>query len=109
LHQEDCDLSARPWELSDSNAAPGKKRLTAIKPFRICFSGRHHRSQTLWRAVRSYSAGDRTFLLFAYLLSMGFKPVNLLPDALYPAVSKIEKLTMPALAQICGAARLPGP
>jgi hypothetical protein len=33
--------------------------------------------------------------LLAYLLSMGFKPMNFLPEVLYPTVSKIEKLTIP--------------
>ncbi len=79
LHQEDCDVSARPWESSDSNVTPGKK----------AFDGNQAIPSALTPLV------IEPFCLFAYLLSMGFKPVNLLPDALYPAVSKIEKLTMP--------------
>ena len=35
------------------------------------------------------------FCLFAYVLSGGFKAMNLLPEVLYPAVSKVERMTLP--------------
>jgi hypothetical protein len=40
------------------------------------------------------------FCLFAYLLSGGFKPMNLLPESLYPALSKFERWTSPLWRRI---------
>ena len=45
------------------------------------------------------------FCLFAYLLSGGFKPMNLLPEFLYPAVSTFERITSPLWRQPCRSSR----
>jgi SAM-dependent methyltransferase len=95
LHQEDCDLSARPWELSDSNATPGKKAFDGNQAIPFLLFGPRRRSQTLSALPALTPLVIEPFCLFAYLLSMGFRPMNLLPELLYPAVSKIENLTMP--------------
>jgi len=95
FHQEDCDLSARPWESSDSTATPGKKAFDGNQAIPYLLFGPHHRSQTLGALSALTPLVIEPFCLFAYLLSMGFKPVNLLPELLYPAVSRIEKLSMP--------------
>jgi SAM-dependent methyltransferase len=95
LHQEDWNLSARPWESSDSNATPEKKAFDGNQAIPYLLFGPRRRSQTLAALPALTLRGIEPFCLFAYLLSMGFKPINLLPKLLYPAVSKIEKLTMP--------------
>ena len=95
LHQEDCDLWARPWELSDSSATPGKKAFDGNQAIPYLLFGPRHRSQTFSALPALTPVVIEPFCLFAYLLSMGFKPMNLLPRVLYPAVSKIEKVTMP--------------
>ena len=95
LHQEDCDLSDRPWELSDSNATLGKKAFDGNQAIPYLLFAPRHRSQTLASLPALTPLVIEPFCLFAYLLSMGFKPMNFLPEVLYPAVSKIEKLTMP--------------
>jgi hypothetical protein len=35
------------------------------------------------------------FCLFAYLLSFGFKNMNLLPEFMYPHLAEFERLTLP--------------
>jgi len=39
IHQEDCDLSAHPWDLGDFRVTPEKKSSTVIRLIRTCSSG----------------------------------------------------------------------
>ena len=57
--------------------------------------GPRHRSETLRALPELKLVVLEPFCLFAYLLSGGFKPMNLLPAFLYPAVSRFERATLP--------------
>ncbi len=57
--------------------------------------GPKHRSTTLGSLPAFKIIALEPFCLFAYLLSGGFKPMNLLPESLYKAVSKFEHATLP--------------
>ncbi len=95
FHQEDCDLSARPWELAEARVTAGKKAFDGNQAIPYLLFGLRHRSQTLGALSTLTPLVIEPFCLFAYLLSMGFKPISLLPTSLYPAISKIEKASMP--------------
>jgi len=102
FHQEECDLSARPWELTE---ASGKKAFDGNQAIPYLLFGPRHRSQTLGSLPGLAPLTIEPFCLFAYLLSMGFKPMSLLPEFLYTAVSKIERATLP-LWRPCAALRV---
>ncbi len=57
--------------------------------------GPKHRLKTLGSLPKLKLERLEPFCLFAYLLSGGFKPMNLLPQSLYPALSKFERTTSP--------------
>jgi SAM-dependent methyltransferase len=95
FHQEECDLSVRPWELTEAQPPAGKKAFDGNQAIPYLLFGPRHRSQTLGSLPGLTPLAIEPFCLFAYLLSMGFKPMSFLPQFLYPAVSKIEKLTLP--------------
>ncbi|MCS6836492.1 MAG: class I SAM-dependent methyltransferase [Anaerolineae bacterium] len=93
LHQEVCDLNARPWEdmpvfSQDKAAFEGN----AAIPYLLIERGRetlrrvlpHWRLQTLER-----------FSSLTYLLSGGFKPFSLLPGPLYGLLYGLERATQP--------------
>lgn len=95
FHQEDCILSARPWELHEPQPPSAKKAFDSNQAIPYLLFGPRNRRQTL-DALPGFSLlVVEPVCLFAYLLSMGFKPINLLPDFLYPVVSKIERATLP--------------
>ncbi len=95
FHQEGCDLSAQPWDTNDAHSPSGKKAFDGNPAIPYLLFGTRHRSQTLGSLPGFTPLAIEPFCLFAYLLSMGFKPMSLLPEFLYPAVSKIEKATLP--------------
>ena len=95
FHQEDCNLSARPWELTDLHPPSDKKAFDGNQAIPYLLFGRRHRSLTLGSLPDLIPLAIEPFSLFAYLLSMGFKPRSFLPGFLYPAVSKVERATLP--------------
>jgi len=95
FHQEDCDISAHPWELGGSREAPAKKAFDGNQAIPYLLFGPRHRSQTLGAVPALTLVILEPFSLFAYLLSFGFKPMNLLPEIFYPAVSRLERYTLP--------------
>jgi SAM-dependent methyltransferase len=95
FHQEERDLSVRPWELTEAQPSAGKRAFDGNQAIPYLLFGPHNRSQTLGSLPGFAPLAIEPFCLFAYLLSMGFKPMSLLPEVLYPAVSKIEKVTLP--------------
>ena len=95
FHQEDCDLSAQPWESGDSRVTPAKKAFDGNQAIPYLLFGPRLRSQTLGALPALTPLVIEPFCLFAYLLSFGFKPMNLLPEILYPAVSMLERYTLP--------------
>ncbi len=95
FHQEDCDLSAHPSELGDSRVTPGKKAFDGNQAIPYLLFGTRNRQKTLAALPRFTCLAAEPFCLFAYLLSFGFKPMNLLPEFLYPAVSMLERYSLP--------------
>jgi SAM-dependent methyltransferase len=95
FHQEECDLSARPWDSNDAHPPLSKKAFDGNQAIPYLLFGPRHRSQTLGALSGFTPMVIEPFCLFAYLLSMGFKPLSLLPEFLYPAVSKFERATLP--------------
>lgn len=95
LHQEDCDLSARPWDANEGELKLGKKAFEGNQAIPYLLFGPRSLSRTLGALKGLRLVAIEPFCLFAYLLSCGFKPMNLLPVSFYPAVSKLERRTLP--------------
>lgn len=95
MHQEDCDLSARPWEENRERAGSAKRALEGNQAIPYLLFGPKAASLTLASLPKFTLMVREPFCLFAYLLSFGFKRVNLLPEFLYPLVSAIERATLP--------------
>jgi SAM-dependent methyltransferase len=95
LHQERCDLSETPGLSNASGAAPDKMAFDGNQAIPYLLFGPRHRSETLNALPEFKLVTVEHFCLFAYLLSGGFKPMNLLPEFLYPFVSKVERATSP--------------
>ena len=95
LHQERCDLSDAPWMQDQSGLAHEKVAFDGNQAIPYLLFGPRHRANTLNLLPELRLIALEPFCLFAYLLSGGFKPMNLLPNSLYPAVSKMESLTSP--------------
>jgi len=95
LHQERCDLSETPWLSSARRALPPKMAFDGNQAIPYILFGPKHRSKTLGSFPDLKLLALEPFCLFAYLLSGGFKPMNLLPESLYPALSKFERATSP--------------
>ena len=95
LHQEDCDLSARPWEEKDEQRRGTKQAFEGNQALPFLLLGPKGAPRTLAALPKFTIVVLERFCLFAYLLSFGFKPVNFLPEILYPMVSAIERATLP--------------
>ncbi len=95
LHQEDCDLSARPWDSSATEPPPEKKAFEGNQAIPYLLFGPRHLSKTLQSVPQLTLLVLERFCLFAYLLSFGFKPMNLLPEFLYSSISRFERATLP--------------
>jgi SAM-dependent methyltransferase len=95
LHQERCDLSETPWLSNASGVAHEKMAFDGNQAIPYLLFGPRHRSKTLKSLPDLKLAALDPFCLFAYMLSGGFKPMNLLPEFLYPALSKFERATAP--------------
>jgi len=95
LHQEECDLSARPWDANGNEVASGKRAFEGNQAIPYLLFGPERLVQTLATLSEMKAVAIEPFCLFAYLLSFGFKPMNLLPVFLYPLVSKLEQRTLP--------------
>jgi hypothetical protein len=91
FHQEECDLSVRPWEIS---ATPSnKKAFDGNQAIPYLLFGPRHLKRTIGALPGMTLMVLETFCLLAYLLSLGFKPISLLPQSLYPMVSMLERTT----------------
>jgi SAM-dependent methyltransferase len=95
LHQERCDLSETPWLVNPPGGAAEKLAFDGNQAIPYLLFGPKHRSSTLRSLPELKLAVLEPFCLFAYLLSGGFKPMNLLPEFLYPALSRLERATSP--------------
>ena len=95
LHQERCDLSETPWLSNPSGGAPEKMAFDGNQAIPYLLFGPSHCSNTLNSLPNLKLVALEPFCLFAYLLSGGFKPMNLLPESLYPVVSTFERVTSP--------------
>ena len=93
LHQERCDLSETPWLSGQGGAIPEKMAFDGNQAIPYLLFGPRHSSITLSSLPDLKLLALEPFCLFAYLLSGGFKPMNLLPESLYPALSKFERAT----------------
>ena len=100
LHQEDCDLSVNAYELSNPDRAAAKKAFDGNQAVPYLLFGRRNRSKTLALVPQLKLAMLEQFCLFAYLLSFGFKNMNLLPEFIYPGVAVIERVTLPLWRRI---------
>ena len=95
LHQERCDLSETPWLINPPGGGAGKLAFDGNQAIPYLLFGPNHRSSTLRSLPELKLAALEPFCLFAYLLSGGFKPMNLLPEFVYPALSRFERATSP--------------
>jgi SAM-dependent methyltransferase len=93
LHQERCDLSETPWLSNQHRAIPAKMAFDGNQAIPYILFGPKHRSRTLSSLPDLKLLALEPFCLFAYLLSGGFKPMNLLPESLYPVLRKFERAT----------------
>jgi SAM-dependent methyltransferase len=90
LHQEACFLDWHPGEILGDEKDPFDAN--SAQPYLVF--------ERYWEQIRETIPAlslvlIERFSLFAYLLSFGFKPVNLLPKGLYPIVSTVERATKP--------------
>lgn len=95
FHQERCDLSDIPWAHPDPHPATKKLAFDGNQAIPYLLFGPRNRSDTLQPLPQFKLITLEPFCLFAYLLSGGFNHSSLLPQSLYPLVSKFEKLTLP--------------
>jgi SAM-dependent methyltransferase len=95
LHQERCDLSETPWVADAADANSGKMAFDGNQAIPFLLFGTKHQSRTLASLPTLKIVALEPFCLFAYLLSGGFKPMNLLPESLYGAVATFERTTVP--------------
>lgn len=92
LHQEECNLKVRPWHEADDQFEDNKNAFdgNAAIPYLVLTDGagalEHVLPELRLVLVERIS-------LFTYLLSFGFKPVNLLPMALYEPLYALEEKT----------------
>ena len=95
LHQEDCDLSARPLKGPALRYAGSKKPFDSNQaaPY-LLFGGRYLSATRAALPVFDVIKVE-PFCLLGYLLSFGFKPVNLLPSPLFSVVMTLERWTLP--------------
>jgi len=100
LHQEDCDLSVNPYEVSNPDGAAAKKAFDGNQAVPYLLFGPRNRAKTLAFVPQLKLAMLDQFCLFAYLLSFGFKDVNLLPEFIYPDLAEFERLTLPLWRRI---------
>lgn len=105
LHQEDCDLRARPWDADGTQSALGKNPFEGNQAIPYLLFGARNLSRTLEALQNLKPIAVEPFCLFAYLLSFGFKPMNLLPVSLYSAISELERRTLPVWRRV-GALRV---
>lgn len=92
LHQEDCELSARP--LNGSQSTQEKKPFDGNSAIPYLLFCPRALTKTLAHIPSFKVVAIESFCLFAYLLSFGFKRTCLLPEALYPLVAKFERATL---------------
>ena len=95
LHQEGCDLAAQPWKANGTKSMVGKNVFDGNPAIPYLLFGSRNRSRTLASLPQLATVAIEPFCLLAYLLSFGFKRVNLLPGFLYGAVSTLERKTLP--------------
>jgi SAM-dependent methyltransferase len=95
LHQEECDLSARPVEENAVGSVNQKKAFDGNQAIPFLLFRPSALTRTLAALPHFKPLVIEPFCLFAYLLSFGFKPISLLPKGLYPFVSKFERATRP--------------
>jgi SAM-dependent methyltransferase len=100
MHQERCDLSETPWLSNQANAVPEKMAFDGNQAIPYLLFGPRHRSNTLNSLPALKLVALEPFCLLAYLLSGGFKPMNFLPQSLYPALSTFERATSPLWRRI---------
>lgn len=93
LHQEECDLSACPWDVGRVPSQLDKKAFDGNQAVPYLLFGPKQLERTMSSLPAMRPLVTETFSLFAYLLSLGFKPTNLLPEFLYPAISTLERTT----------------
>jgi hypothetical protein len=94
LHNEDCELSARPLEGDAIRGARRKKRSMVIRRSLFALQPRDYGSDVCRRS-RLKAVTIEPFCLFAYFLSFGFKRICLVSEACYPMVCLLERMTLP--------------
>jgi len=94
LHQEDCDLSADPYEVPNPDRPTAKKAFDGNQAIPYLLFRPKNRARTIALVPKLAIAKLEEFCLFAYLLSFGFKAMNLLPEFLYPGLAKFERVTL---------------
>lgn len=95
FHQERCDLSETISTGSGQAFAAQKSAFDGNQAIPYLLFGRRSCFKTLGSLPRVKLAALEPFCLFAYLFSGGFNHVGLLPEFLYPTVSKLERATLP--------------
>jgi len=95
FHQERCDLSETPWLALDTGSSAEKLAFDGNQAIPYLLFGPRRGSQTL-RALPDFQIIElERFCLFTYVLSGGFNHTSLLPEPLYPLLSKFERVTLP--------------
>jgi len=99
LHQEFCDMSARPWKKEDEQFQGTKKAFDGNPaiPYLLIERG----GQETATAVPTLQLSHiECFSSLTYLLSLGFKPGILVPNFAYPTLYRFEEATRPVWAKL---------
>ncbi|MGC1615565.1 MAG: methyltransferase domain-containing protein [Candidatus Acidiferrum sp.] len=100
LHQERCVLSETPWLSNQPGTATEKMAFDGNQAIPYLLFGPRHCVNTMNSLPEFKLLVLDPFCLFAYLFSGGFKPMNLLPESIYPALAKFEQATLPLWRRI---------
>jgi hypothetical protein len=94
LHQEECDLNIQPWQMEQAQFDTGKNAFdgNAAIPYTLLEQGQATLTQQL---PELRLKNIERFSSLTYLLSGGFKPMSLLPAALYSTLYHLEETTRP--------------
>lgn len=95
FHQERCDLSETTWRATEERALPKKLAFDGNQAIPYLMFGPRHLPDTLHSLPDLKIAVLERFCFCTYLLSGGFNHTSLLPESLYPLLSKLERGTLP--------------
>jgi SAM-dependent methyltransferase len=91
FHQEDCALGVDPWDPFPKGAAKDSFDGNAAIPWKML----RRTGTEEWSRLGFHPPRAQALNAFAYLLSLGFRPGSLLPEALLRPLQRLDSLLRP--------------